>query len=266
VRRLIIRPGAIGDFIVSIPAMESLREDHLEVWARTPNVTLARFAHRARSIEGTGLDLLGVADPPERLIEELRGFDDIVSWYGANRDEFRALVESLGLPFRFFPALPSTECGTHAVDFYCEQVGAIPAAPHIAVSSCRRVAASPVVIHPFSGSPRKNWPLERFRELAARLEHVEWCAGPEDDFACAVRIDDLYKLGCWLAGARVYIGNDSGIAHLAAAVGTPVVALFGPTDPRVWAPPGSNVRVIARPTMAEISVDEVLAQVLEFVP
>src|SRR5674476_1158977 len=53
----------------------------------------------------------------------------------------------------------------------------------------------------------------------------------------AVRIDDLYELACWLAKARVFIGNDSGITHLAAAVGTPVLALFGPTDPEVWAPP-----------------------------
>jgi heptosyltransferase-3 len=266
VRRLIIRPGAIGDFIVAIPAMESLRDDHLEVWTRTPNVTLARFAHRARSIASTGLDLLGVTDPPRRVIEELRGFDDIVSWYGANREEFRALVESLRLPFRFFRALPPDESSMHAIDFYCRQVGALPAAPHIAVSPCRRVAPSPAVIHPFSGSPRKNWPLDRYRELAARLEHVEWCAGPEGDLPGAVRIDDLYELGRWLAGARVYIGNDSGIAHLAAAVGTPVVVLFGPTDSRVWAPRGSNVRVIARPTIAEISVAEVLAQVLEVVP
>jgi ADP-heptose:LPS heptosyltransferase len=73
---------------------------------------------------------------------------------------------------------------------------------------------------------------------------VKWCAG-EDDPALpgAVRIDDLYELACWLAKARLYIGNDSGITHLAAAVGTPVLALFGPTDPEVWAPRGRHVRV-----------------------
>jgi ADP-heptose:LPS heptosyltransferase len=58
-----------------------------------------------------------------------------------------------------------------------------------------------------------------------------------------VRIENLYELACWLASARLYIGNDSGITHLAAAVGTPVLALFGPTDPDVWAPRGANVRV-----------------------
>jgi ADP-heptose:LPS heptosyltransferase len=77
-----------------------------------------------------------------------------------------------------------------------------------------------------------------------------------------VRFDDLYDLACWLATARVYIGNDSGITHLTAAVGTPVVALFGPTDPRVWAPRGPAVQVIARPALAEIQVDEVLAAAL----
>jgi ADP-heptose:LPS heptosyltransferase len=105
-----------------------------------------------------------------------------------------------------------------------------------------------VAIHPFSGSPKKNWPLDNFRELARELEHsmpVRWCAGPEDPpLADAVHIDDLYDLACWLARARLYIGNDSGITHLAAAVGTPILALFGPaSDPAVWAPRGEQVRV-----------------------
>ena len=73
---------------------------------------------------------------------------------------------------------------------------------------------------------------------------VRWCRGPEDPpLDDAVEIGNLYELACWLARARLYIGNDSGITHLAAAVGTPVLALFGPTDPRVWAPRGEHVRV-----------------------
>jgi ADP-heptose:LPS heptosyltransferase len=91
---------------------------------------------------------------------------------------------------------------------------------------------------------------------------VRWCAGPEEPLPDAVCIADLYELACWLATARVYIGNDSGITHLAAAVGTPVVALFGPTDPRIWAPRGPQVHVIARPALADIAVEEVLATVL----
>jgi heptosyltransferase III len=245
VRRLIIRPGAIGDLILSLPALESLKTDYLEVWVSGPNVPLVRFADRVRSIASTGLDLLGVTEPPGELMEALDRFDSIVSWYGANRPEFRELVDSLGLPFTFYRALPAGGRNHHATDFYLEQVGAPQGEiPSIGCGTARENFA---VIHPFSGSPRKNWPLENFRRMARGLERtmaVRWCAGREDPpIEGAVFFDDLYELACWLAKARLYIGNDSGITHLAAAVGTPVLALFGPTDPAVWAPRGAHVRV-----------------------
>jgi heptosyltransferase-3 len=249
VRRLVIRPGAIGDFILSLPALQCLSADRLEVWTSTRNLPLVRFAGRARSIASTGLDLLGVTEPSPRLIEELRAFDSIVSWYGANRPEFRDLVGRLQLPFTFFPALPREDSAVHAVDFYLEQVRSVTRCdcdgiPRIPCEAAREDFA---VIHPFSGSSKKNWPLARFRDLALKLERrmpVRWCAGPEDPpLDRAVRIDDLYDLACWLAKARLYIGNDSGITHLAAAVGTPVLALFGPTNPEIWAPRGPHVRV-----------------------
>jgi hypothetical protein len=228
-----------------------LRGDYLEVWAASPNVALVRFADRARSIASTGLDLLGVTEPPARVVEELRGFDSIVSWYGANQPEFRELVRALGLPFTFFAALPVDGSGLHATDFYLLQVrsivnGASDGIPRI---RCEVERENFAVIHPFSGSPKKNWPLENFRALARQLERtmpVRWCAGPEDPpLEGAVRIGDLYELACWLARARLYIGNDSGITHLAAAVGTPVLALFGPaSNPAVWGPRGPHVRVV----------------------
>src|SRR5215469_5954355 len=105
-RRLVIRPGAIGDFIVSLPALEALGTDYLEVWTAGPNVSLVQFADRVRSIASTGLDLLGIGEPQPNLREELGKFDSIVSWYGSNRPEFRDLVHGLGLPFRFHAALP----------------------------------------------------------------------------------------------------------------------------------------------------------------
>ena len=251
-RRLAIRPGGIGDFIVSLPALECLKEDYLEVWTAPPNVSLVRVADRARAIPSTGLDLLGITDPPPRLIEELRGFDSIVSWYGANRPDFRDLVLGMGLPFTFFRALPEEGAGIHATDFYLSQIAALAPAPlggipRIPCPALPDERSPFAVIHPFSGSPRKNWPLENFRALAAELERtmpVRWCAGPDDPpLEGAARFDDLYALGCWLATASLYAGNDSGVTHLAAAVGAPVLALFGPTDPEVWAPRGPNVRV-----------------------
>ncbi len=238
-RRLLIRPGAIGDLIVSLPALESLRADYVEVWVAERNIPLIRFADAVHSIGSTGLDLLEFAQPPN-LVERLRTFHSIISWYGSSRLEFHATVERLGLPFRFFSALP-VDSKLHAVDFYSNQVEHA-----LACSSKLKVVPQPcenfAVIHPFASSPKKRWPIEKFREVARRLNtSVRWCAGPQEELADATRIDNLYELACWLAQARVYIGNDSGISHLAAAVGTPTIVLFGPTDPTVWAPRGSRV-------------------------
>lgn len=244
-RLLLIRPGAIGDFIVSLPAMEAIPADYKEVWCAGPNVSLARFADRARSIASSGLDRLGITHADD-VVARLRQFDEIVSWYGANRPEFRELVTSLGLPFRFLPALPDGAC--HAVEFYAKQVralGALPgSAPRIA---CPDVARSFAVIHPFASSLAKRAPMEFFQAAAAKLERampVHWICGPEEDLPGARRIEDLYELACWLRGARIHVGNDSGISHLAAAVGTPVVAVFRASDPRIWAPRGATVHVV----------------------
>jgi len=262
-KRLIIRPGAMGDFIVSIPAMECLRAGYLEVWSAPRNVPLAaRFAHHARSLASTGLDLLELTGPSERLRETLRGFDSIVSWYGASRPEFREAVAALRLPFQFLTALPPGGRGSHAVDFYLEQARSIAPCPSDGIPriACDAIRGGCAVIHPFAGSPKKRWPLECFQELAQRLARrmpVEWCAGPEDELSGARRFEDLYDLACWLATARIYIGNDSGPTHLAAAVGTPVVALFGPSDPAVWAPRGPRVAVAAAPALDTITVERV---------
>ena len=251
VRRLAIRPGAIGDFVVSLPALESLRAEttHFELWTAGPNVPLARFPDCTRSILSTGLDLLELGQAGPDLIETLGGFDSIVSWYGTNRPDFRDLVQSLGLPFTFFPALPPADWDAPAAEFYLEQVRTICDLPSDGIPriACQTTRENFAVIHPFSGSAKKNWPLTKFQSLARQLERtmpVRWCAGPDDPpLENAVRMQDLYDLACWLSRARLYIGNDSGITHLAAAVGTPVLAIFGSSRPEVWAPRGPNVRV-----------------------
>jgi heptosyltransferase-3 len=258
-RRLLIRPGGIGDCILSLPALEYLKGGYTEVWVPSDIVPLIRFADLVRPIASTGLDLMGLpgVEPPRALVEKLRSFDSIVSWYGANRDEFQAQTRQLGLPFRFLSALPSPGERIHTADFFLRQAGGEgDAIPRIDCPS--GIRGDFAVIHPFSGSSRKNWPLERFRELSQRLAWpVQWSAGPQEKLEGAVRFENLYELACWLATARVYIGNDSGITHLAAAAGVPVVAIFGPTDPAIWAPRGERVRVVAG-KLAEITVEEVL--------
>lgn len=229
---LVIRPGAIGDAIVSLPAVAWLRPS--EIWCPEQNIPLFEHLAPARSLVAEGLDSLRLSPA---TLARLSRFRRIVSWYGARREDFRWQVREL--PFEFHTAIPPAGCGMHAVDYYLAQVGAPPGA--VPQLPFRARSAGFAVIHPFSGSPVKNWPLERFRAAADLLRPhlpVYWCAGPEEELENAVRFADLRGLARWLAAAAVYIGNDSGISHLAAACGVPVIALFGPTDPQVWAPRG----------------------------
>lgn len=246
-RRLLIRPGAIGDFIVSLPALEALRADYTEVWCAEQNVPLAKFADQAISLGMSGLNRLSLL-PADDVIARLRTFDSIISWSATGREE----LVRLGLPITFLSALPPS--GIHATSWYNRQARQLGASqitwnPSIPCPPRPRTFAA---IHPFASSPTKRVPLELFRQYAARLGKympVHWLAGEEEDLPEAVRIPNLCDLACWLAGAKVYVGNDSGISHLAAAVNTPTLALFSSTRPRDWSPRGTvqTVRLVASP-------------------
>src|SRR5580704_10982906 len=158
-RRLLIRPGAIGDIILSLPALESAKADYTEVWAPRAVLPLIRFADRTRAIVDTGIDLVGVAEGSRvsRVESTLKSFDAIYSWYGTNRPEFREAVRHL--PFTFFPALPPPAEGIPRIP--------VPAGPKEDFA----------IIHPFASSPAKRWALENFRAVAAALDiPVRWCA------------------------------------------------------------------------------------------
>ena len=112
-----------------------------------------------------------------------------------------------------------------------------------------------LAVHPGSGSPAKNWPAERFAEAARRLSGGRpWLLvlGPAEERPAAwpgavvAREWPLRVLGAALSRAGLFLGNDSGVAHLAAASGAPTLTLFGPTDPALWAPVGSLGRDAAR--------------------
>ena len=235
-RRLVIRPGAIGDTIVGLPALERLcaensNVEYAEIWAPARNLPLLRHIAPVHSFTSVQLDLLEI-DPPPALIERLRTFDEIVSWYGAMREEFSAALRSVGVPFRLLRALPPESVGCHAVDFYLRQAG-FEAAVALRLAPClpvpRRAGTRGdgfIAIQPFSGSRKKNWDLALFQAAAAHLTEMtglpcEWCVGPEEELPGTLRFDGLDEVANWLSGAALYLGNDSGISHLAAACGVP---------------------------------------------
>jgi ADP-heptose:LPS heptosyltransferase len=127
-----------------------------------------------------------------------------------------------------------------------------------------------IALHPGSGSARKNWPLDRWAELIERLQSPLLVVTGEAEKALprwpgtwpVVHAEDwpLPVLGAALAKSRLFIGHDSGISHLAAASGARCVLLFGPTEPAIWAPPGT--RTLKRgETLDRISVGDVMAAV-----
>ena len=132
------------------------------------------------------------------------------------------------------------------------------------------LAGAYAVIHPFASGPGKTWAAERFLAVAehlrdnAGLEPV-FLAGPADDpgaFANfrVIRNAPLEQVKNLMAGAQLFIGNDSGPAHIAAAFGVPVVVLFGPSDPVNWAPWRTEGHVLTNPEgIDSIRVEEVIA-------
>ncbi len=138
---------------------------------------------------------------------------------------------------------------------------------HLPISRPPRQAAdrrSRVIIHPGSGGRAKCRPLADFLALADAMTDVEitWMLGPaecepgDERFEtlrhrghggreCLLAAPDLQEAAERIAAADLYLGNDSGMTHLAAALGVPTVAVFVMSDPRIWRPLGQHVHVIS---------------------
>jgi len=121
---------------------------------------------------------------------------------------------------------------------------------------------SKMVIHPGSGSRKKCWPISNFVNVASSMDangkQPEFILGPaEYDLydvlmsykrvnANVHKIETLTELAGLLKIVGGFIGNDSGVSHLAAFIGLPTVAIFGPSDPDIWKPMGRAVKVVRR--------------------
>ncbi len=121
----------------------------------------------------------------------------------------------------------------------------------------RRAARPYAVIHPTASAASKTWPAERFTALGAHLRDRHgldpvFIGAPGDDLSPFAGFETLSgaplrQVKSLLAGAALFVGNDSGPAHMAAAFGVPVVVLYGASDPRIWAPWRTESEVITAP-------------------
>jgi heptosyltransferase-3 len=278
-RILIIRGGAIGDFILTLPALAAVRERfpavHLEVLGYAHIAQLAKaggIVDAVRSIEAAALAPFFArrGELPPEMQSYFAGFALIISYLYDPDEIFRDNVGRCSkAQFVQGPHRPDDAGTTHATDVFLQplerlaifEMDAVPrlnVSPELPQESPGRIGEQSglvewLALHPGSGSERKNWPEARWAELLRRLElgpqqRVLLVGGEAEGkrlqrLSPAVRgpVDlafhlPLARLASQLAACRYFVGHDSGITHLAAAVGLPGLVLWGETAEQVWRP------------------------------
>jgi heptosyltransferase-2 len=279
-RILVIRGGAIGDFVLTLPAIKLLRdrfpEAHLEILGYTHIAALAEkrfYADAVRSIESASLAKFFAKDSdlPAGLFDYFGGFDLILSYLHDPDGIFETNVKKAGSG-TFIAGPSKLDEREHASFQLARPLAALglsltdPSAHLFSTDADRNAIRSlqgKMAFHPGSGSETKNWPIENWIELGdallARAQCLIIIAG-EADTARTLQLKrawdgkpvrfaenlPLPHLAALLEGSA-FIGHDSGISHIAAAVGGRCLLLFGPTDPAIWAPANANVTVLRAP-------------------
>lgn len=298
-RILVIRGGAIGDFILTLPAIRALRElqpstpnRHLEIlgYPRIANLACAAgLADATRSIESPSLLPFFTMDCPlsGEAVSYFKSFDLILSYIHDSDGIFQHRVRAAS-PALYLrgPHRPVDTEGIHATEALLQPlrtlgIQTIDPRPQIILpghspaplQSGRQWLAA----HPGSGSERKNWPEANWASLLVKLAAATpWnflLIGGEAEG------DRLQRLASQLPGDRIqiaqnipltdlahrikrctrFIGHDSGISHLASALGIPVLALWGESAVEVWRPLGPNATILRDPAgLRSLSVDAVL--------
>lgn len=271
-RTLIVHTGGIGDFLLACPAIACLaKEGPIELLGYPERLALAvegGLAERAHSLDHADFSSV-FSTPSERLHRFLAPFQRAIVWM-RDTGEIKAAFQACGInDTRCFPGLPPENWVQHASEYYTQCIGAPPVFDwKLAISPIRQISPigqirqnhpinalqNTIMVHPGSGSKQKNWPLDHFKTISDALvkqgRPVYWCMGPaEETMELPQNVNrlipsSLVELAHILRQARIYIGNDSGITHLAAAVECRTMAIFGPTNPKVWGPHGTHVRIV----------------------
>lgn len=242
------------------------------------------------------LNLFSSREDPTPPALRLDQFDAVIAWLGEPEGPLAGNLRRWAKRALIAPAGPPEGALNHMADHLLESLaplgiessgGSWPrlrplpeadAWARLALSVLGPVGAPVVAIHPGSGSPRKNWPASDFARTASLLKDagvpVVVVSGPADEavvremqegLAASLPIYanlPLPRLSALLGRCKVYLGNDSGVTHLAALSGAPTVALFGPTDPNIWAPRGDAVTVLRWNDNGERLSPEHLAEIL----
>jgi heptosyltransferase III len=282
---LLYHAGALGDFLTALPAMCVWRRLHPD--ARI--TLLGRSDHASLAADPVPFDEVWEAgsarfaslfsprgEVPGPLRERFSAFASALLFSGASSPLAENLAGAGVSGITRQEPLPAARIAIvdyHLSLFPSDSLEPADRFPRVRTTGAPLDAPPRAVhLHPGSGGQRKNWSLRRFVELAGRLQEggmrVVWILGPAEEEtalppgAHTWRSVPLPALAASLSRAGLYVGNDSGVTHLAAASGCPTIALFGASDAVVWAPRGPQVTVIVatKGGMYAIGVDEVYAE------
>lgn len=302
-RVLVIRGGAIGDFILTLPALGALRSAYpqaqIEILGYKHIAALAEkrfYAEAVRSIEYGALSSFFAknSELPNDLADYLARFDLVVSYLYDPDQIFENNLRRCGVD-NLVCGPGKLDDSAHAVRQLLRPIDELglsvddleprlyPSANDLEFAErfLDRLAPPNIAIHPGSGSETKNWPIENWIELARsqsgegrslifvageadELQHARLKAEfPDQNVRFAVKLP-LPQLAAVLRNA-IFLGHDSGISHLAAAAGAECILLFGPTNPEVWAPLNNRAKVLRAPggDLRQLDLDPVRNEVAQ---
>ena len=313
-RYVLIRPGALGDALLTFPALTLLRGQrpgaHVTLIARGDILSLARASGLADATSAFDdpiwYALFDTLPRGETAYDVIEGAA-VVAWLGDAEGTVRRALERLGAnEIVLAESRPAEGSGVHAALHLARALAPLGITVPVTVNELARVLPSftapeadeaaadaawqslvvpsdarVVALHAGSGGAAKRWPPQSFAAVADGLRSAGYwpllIEGLQDDMVTAAVIAAVggeapavargLSIGALVSLLRrcvAYLGNDSGVTHLAALAGGPVVAIFGPSDPALWSPLGPRVTALrsANREMAGITVDEALAAVL----
>jgi heptosyltransferase III len=297
-RILVIRGGAIGDFILTLPVFQAIRNNFpiatVEVLGYSHITALAKISGLVD--EQKGIESQGVAGFFARN-------GDLNEEWQAYFSRFEIIISYLFDPDKIFetnigrcskahyiagPHRPKESDDVHAVDVFLkplEQLAVfeVDDSPRLTIAAPDTVPEGhTLMLHPGSGSPSKNWPLDRWGKLINHLlENTDWnllVVGGEAERLSLESVKQsishprlkweicrpLAELAPLLAQCKGFVGHDSGISHLAAALNLPGLVLWGPSKAKIWRPRSENVVVIKHEHgLDNLPVDQIIARIPE---
>jgi len=285
---LALHPGALGDIILSLPALSLLKQkllgSRLTLAGNLDHLAIVPPACSDRRLSIASLPLqrlYGSLPLPEADVRFWNSFDRIISWTGFADPRFAANLRAIHPDAVIAPWRPCPAERRHVSSIFADSLSPwvspqdavrfVELRPDTASLTFAHgwyrergcASGTPIIaLQPGAGSPAKRWPLRYFAQVALGLQPhrpgrfliVEGPAEPGLGGELAAAIPDsqtvvaeclpLERLAAILSLCRAYVGNDSGISHLAAAIGIPSVVVFGPTSRSHWAPRGPSVTVL----------------------